>query len=168
MKNNHLEQISQQTGSPTRRRVLGWLVGIINLGVIGGVIAPVLGFISSPARKRPGQREWIPVLDEQALAPGEVRSVTYRRMVKDGYMTAEHRYSVYLYRKTDGSVLAIDPTCPHLGCRVEYKARKSRYVCPCHGGVFDSDGNLVSGPPPTGLTRLPTRVAEGKIWIQRG
>ncbi|MGQ9737901.1 MAG: QcrA and Rieske domain-containing protein [Armatimonadota bacterium] len=87
--------------------------------------------------------------------------------MQDGYPITQRKYSVYLYRRSDGSVVAFDPSCPHLGCRVEFRARKQRYVCPCHGGVFDVDGNLVSGLPPTGLTKLPVRVDAGKIWIRR-
>lgn len=167
MRSNGLEYPEQQPGSPLRRRVLGWLVGLINLGVVAGFIAPVLGFISSPARRRREPGEWVPVLNAHELKHGETRAVMYSLMVKDGYMTAEHRYSVYLHHRSDGTILAFDPSCPHLGCRVEFKERKQRYVCPCHGGVFDTEGNLVSGPPPTGLTRLATRVDGGKIWIRR-
>ena len=37
--------------------------------------------------------------------------------------------------------------CPHLGCKVHYDAAASRFVCPCHHGVFDKNGTAVSGPP---------------------
>jgi Rieske Fe-S protein len=167
MRSNGLEYPEPQPDSSLRRKLLGWLVGFINLGVIAGFIAPVLGFISSTANRRRREEEWIPILDVHELHPGETRLVIYQAVVQDGYMWANRRYSVYLYRRSDGTIVAFDPSCPHLGCRVEFKERKQRYVCPCHGGVFDVEGNLVSGPPPTGLSRLATRVDRGKIWIQR-
>lgn len=167
MSNNGFEHTDDQPNAVLRRKVLGWLVGVINLTVIGGIITPVLGFISSPANRRGQRGKWIPVLDEDQLRPGETLSVTYQATIQDGYAAAQRNYSVYLYRRSDGSVVAFDPSCPHLGCRVEFRARKQRYVCPCHGGVFDVHGNLVSGPPPTGLANLPVRVDAGKIWIRR-
>ncbi|MEJ5250765.1 MAG: Rieske (2Fe-2S) protein [Chthonomonadetes bacterium] len=167
MSNNGFEHNDDQPNAVLRRRVLGWLVGVINLAVLGGIVAPVLGFISSPANWRQRRKEWIPVLDESRLRPGETLSVNYQVPIQDGYTNAQRKYSVYLYRRLDGSVVAFDPSCPHLGCRVEFRERKQRYICPCHGGVFDADGNLVSGPPPTGLTKLPVRVDAGKIWIRR-
>lgn len=167
MSSNGFEHTDGQPNAVLRRKVLGWLVGIINLTVIGGIITPVLVFISSPANRRGHGGKWMPVLNEEQLRPGETLPVTYEATIQDGYTTTQRKYSVYLYRRSDGSVVAFDPSCPHLGCRVEFRARKQRYVCPCHGGVFDVDGNLVSGPPPTGLTKLPVRVDAGKIWIRR-
>ncbi len=167
MRDNGLDTMPEQPNAVLRRRILGWLVGVINLAVVGGIIAPVLAFISSPANQRRRQDEWVPILDERDLQRGETRPVTYEMTVQDGYTIAQRKYSVYVYRRMDGSVVAFDTSCPHLGCRVEFKPRKQRYVCPCHGGVFDAEGNLVSGPPPRGLTRLPVQIEGGKIWIRR-
>ena len=44
--------------------------------------------------------------------------------------------------------------CPHLGCRVHFRADRGDYVCPCHAGVFDADGKGVSGPPAQASQRL--------------
>ncbi|MGQ9541923.1 MAG: hypothetical protein ACUVTY_12655, partial [Armatimonadota bacterium] len=43
---NGFEHTDDQPNAVLRRKVLGWLVGIINLTVIGGIITPVLGVIS--------------------------------------------------------------------------------------------------------------------------
>jgi Rieske Fe-S protein len=150
-----------------RRKLLGWLVGIINAGVFAAVLGPVAGFIGWPLKQHKEPGRWIPVLDDAALQDGETKSVTYQIEVKDGYMMAPRKYSVFVSRK-GRKVCAYDPTCPHLGCHVEYKDRRKRYVCPCHGGVFDEDGSRVSGPPPRGLTKIATKVADGRIWVYRG
>lgn len=41
---------------------------------------------------------------------------------------------------------ALKPICTHLGCTVEWKADKNRFVCPCHGSQFDEIGRAVQGP----------------------
>lgn len=151
----------------SRRKLLELLIGGINLCVLGGIIGPVIGLIVSPARRNKTKDDWIPVMTESELPIGQMRSVNYELVLQDGYTVAKRRYSVYLMRQANGDVVALDPTCPHLGCRVAYKATKQRFICPCHGGVFDAQGKLLSGPPPRGLTKLPARVAEGKVWIRR-
>ncbi len=153
-------------GKVSRRTVLGGLVGLINVAMASAVVGPVVGFIASPLRGGKVRGRWIPVLDLRELQDGETRAVDYEVSVEDGYMTADRVYSVYLQRKR-GKVVAYDPTCPHLGCHVEYKERKRRYVCPCHGGVFDEDGKHLSGPPPRGLTKIATKVEDGKVWLYK-
>jgi len=39
---------------------------------------------------------------------------------------------------------AIGLTCTHLGCTVA--VTPGELVCPCHGSVFDRNGNVVRGP----------------------
>jgi Rieske Fe-S protein len=46
-----------------------------------------------------------------------------------------------------GEVVALSNTCPHLGCKVHWEIRNQRFFCPCHQGVFDSDGVATAGPP---------------------
>lgn len=149
-----------------RRKLLGWLVGVINLGVFAAIFTPTLRFIADPMRRKKGSDAWIPVIGDGEIAEGETRSVDYRVNVDDGYMVSPLRYSVFLHR-SGGEVFAFSPTCPHLGCNVKFHSQNDRYICPCHGGVFSSDGGRISGPPPHGLTKLPAKVENGQIWIQR-
>ena len=81
-------------------------------------------------------------------------------------MEATRSYSIFLFRRGD-RVIAYDPSCPHLGCHVEFKPRKKRFVCPCHGGVFDQEGERVSGPPPRGLSKVAARVENGKVLVRK-
>ena len=43
--------------------------------------------------------------------------------------------------------LALSDVCPHLGCKVHWESAKGEFLCPCHDGHFDAEGNPVSGPP---------------------
>jgi menaquinol-cytochrome c reductase iron-sulfur subunit len=62
--------------------------------------------------------------------------------------------------------IAISSRCAHLGCPVRWVAAAERFLCPCHGGVYDLLGRRVSGPPPRPLDRFYTRV-EGQ-YVQLG
>jgi Rieske Fe-S protein len=148
---------------PGKRRLLGWLVGIINVVVAGTILGPVLGFIGSPiVRKSTGQ--WVPILDDHELPEGKTREVSFTFKMKDGYLDTERKYTVYLRRFPD-RVVAFDPACTHLGCRIKFQDDKLRYFCPCHGGVFDDQGRVVAGPPPEGLKTHPTKIENGKIYV---
>ena len=161
--NNEPETVVEKV---PRRRLLGWLVGIINIGVFSAIFAPTIKFISAPMWRKKGSEAWIPVLPDTGIGDGETRSVDYHVAVDDGYMVSPLKFSVFLHR-SGGEISAFDPSCPHLGCHVKFNEQKGRYVCPCQGGVFDVTGDRVSGPPPHGLTKLAAKIENGQIWIQR-
>jgi menaquinol-cytochrome c reductase iron-sulfur subunit len=54
--------------------------------------------------------------------------------------------------------IAISDRCAHLGCPVRWVDAAERFICPCHGGVYDLLGRPVSGPPVRPLDRFYTRV----------
>jgi Rieske Fe-S protein len=54
--------------------------------------------------------------------------------------------------------IAISSRCAHLGCPVRWVDAAERFICPCHGGVYDLLGRRVGGPPPRPLDRFYTRV----------
>jgi len=46
----------------------------------------------------------------------------------------------------DGAFFAYDAVCPHAGCTVGYYAANDLIVCPCHGGVAVTTGDVINGP----------------------
>jgi cytochrome b6-f complex iron-sulfur subunit len=49
----------------------------------------------------------------------------------------------------DKGLFAISTTCTHLGCVVKWTG--TGFDCPCHGSVFNVDGDIKKGPAPKGL-----------------
>jgi menaquinol-cytochrome c reductase iron-sulfur subunit len=58
----------------------------------------------------------------------------------------------------DTPYIAISSRCAHLGCPVRWVDAAERFICPCHGGVYDLLGRRVGGPPVRPLDRFYTRV----------
>jgi Rieske Fe-S protein len=65
----------------------------------------------------------------------------------------------------DTPYIAISTRCAHVGCPVRWVDAAERFVCPCHGGVYDLLGRRVSGPPVRPLDRFPTRVRAGRVQL---
>ena len=59
----------------------------------------------------------------------------------------------------DTPYIAISSRCAHLGCPVRWVDAAERFICPCHGGVYDLLGRRVGGPPVRPLDRFYTRVS---------
>jgi Rieske Fe-S protein len=53
-------------------------------------------------------------------------------------------------------------TCTHLGCLVKWDQPSKRFLCPCHGGIYNENGEVVAGPPPAGIREYKT-IASGTI-----
>ena len=64
--------------------------------------------------------------------------------------------------------IAISSRCMHLGCPVRYVDAAQRFICPCHGGVYDFRGKVAGGPPVRPLDRFYTRVTPDGRYVQIG
>jgi quinol---cytochrome c reductase iron-sulfur subunit, bacillus type len=61
--------------------------------------------------------------------------------------------------------IALSSRCMHLGCPVRYVQAAERFICPCHGGVYDFRGMVAGGPPVRPLDRFYTRLNNGLVEI---
>jgi Rieske Fe-S protein len=68
-------------------------------------------------------------------------------------------------RNKDQPYVAISNRCMHLGCPVRYIQASQRFVCPCHGGVYQFEGKVEGGPPVRPLDRFYTRVRRGRVEV---
>jgi thiosulfate dehydrogenase [quinone] large subunit len=68
-----------------------------------------------------------------------------------------------LIRESDGSLKAFSAVCTHAGCTVGYEG--GVIICPCHGGEFSAEaGEVIAGPPPSGLAPKKVLEAGGQIY----
>ena len=64
--------------------------------------------------------------------------------------------------------VALSSRCMHLGCPVRYVSAAERFICPCHGGVYDFRGLVAAGPPVRPLDRFYTRVNKTSGLVEIG
>ena len=141
-----------------RRNVLTWGLWAV-LGIIAG--ASALPLAELVLRRTAGKRlKFVPVLDLYDMPEVGVKKL---ELSLAGGPAPDTR--IFLKKDTAGVLTAISATCTHLGCLINYNRLKGRFICPCHGGVYDGEGNVISGPPPRALDRLPVKVESGRILV---
>jgi cytochrome b6-f complex iron-sulfur subunit len=60
----------------------------------------------------------------------------------------------------------LNAVCTHLGCVVPWNAAENKFICPCHGSQYNSQGKVVRGPAPLSLALVHTNVTDdGKISL---
>jgi menaquinol-cytochrome c reductase iron-sulfur subunit len=61
--------------------------------------------------------------------------------------------------------VALSSRCMHLGCPVRYVEAAERFICPCHGGVYNFRGEVAGGPPVRPLDRFYTLEHDGYVYL---
>jgi len=65
-----------------------------------------------------------------------------------------------LYKDNAGKITALNPVCTHAGCIVNWNPTEKTWDCPCHGGRFSVDGQVLTGPPQKDLGSIPLEELE--------
>ena len=138
-----------------RRTVLARIVTVAG-GVLSAGVASLVAVVAAPTRLT-NPRTW-----RRAAAPSDLPSdqpltVVLTARDEDGWYETKKQSVVFLDRDGSG-YRALSATCAHLGCRVKWDTTETKFLCPCHGGVYDRQGNVIAGPPPRGLERFNVRV----------
>lgn len=79
----------------------------------------------------------------------------------DGVNYKESVFLIERDKKTD----ALNAHCTHLGCIVKWHNDKKKFICPCHGSVYDQWGNRISGPAPRGLYHLEYKIEPSEVVV---
>lgn len=61
--------------------------------------------------------------------------------------------------------VALSSRCMHMGCPIRYVSAAERFICPCHGGVYNFRGEVDGGPPVRPLDRFYTRIRNGRLEV---
>lgn len=67
---------------------------------------------------------------------------------------------VAAYRDEEGAVHALSSVCTHAGCIVQFNGAEKSWDCPCHGGRYSIEGEVLTGPPRKALKRLDLPFGE--------
>jgi cytochrome b6-f complex iron-sulfur subunit len=61
---------------------------------------------------------------------------------------------------------AVNPTCTHRGCIVEWKADQKAFICPCHDAKFSLDGKVLKSPAEKPLPTYEAKVEGDSLLVK--
>ncbi|MDJ0677581.1 MAG: ubiquinol-cytochrome c reductase iron-sulfur subunit [Calothrix sp. MO_167.B42] len=70
-------------------------------------------------------------------------------------------------KSNSANLIAVNPTCPHLGCTVDWEAEENIFLCPCHASEFTTDGKVQNGPATEPLPTYETKIAGKSVMVRR-
>lgn len=145
----------------------------IAIWAIGGLITvgiglPAIAYIVGPALERSATDEWIRLGAASKVELGLPTLFKVKIQRKSGWIVNDEELSIYIRTDDGRTFTAMSNVCTHLGCRVRWAADRKQFFCPCHNGVFDQEGNVLSGPPPKPLNRYEVKVEDGQLSIRGG
>ena len=70
------------------------------------------------------------------------------------------------FLRSGRDVAARSLLCTHMGCEVAWVEGAASYVCPCHEGRFDAEGQVLAGPPPKPLRLLRVTVSGADLLVE--
>jgi Rieske Fe-S protein len=141
------------------------------LGVLAGVgtllvAVPGVRFLIGNALE-PSVTKWVELGKVADLPPAAVTQVNYSTRATDAWREVTRRGTVYVATADGGATFtALDGTCTHLGCIVQWNESKDQFICPCHSGYYTREGEVVSGPPPHRLRQLAVKVQDGTLFAE--
>jgi Rieske Fe-S protein len=168
----------------TRSRFLE--ASTIGLGAaIGAVVTlPVLGFMVLPSftNLEEGEADLGPI---DNFPEGEFVIASYLANPNVGEVTRRTAFvrNNGLAKSGEPSFTILYSRCVHLGCPVQPNgpideaAKKNvngvelrpvlaqSFGCPCHGGLYDSEGNRRAGPPVRSMDRYTFSIKDGRLVL---
>jgi quinol---cytochrome c reductase iron-sulfur subunit, bacillus type len=160
------DSANPQNSEEACRRVFLERLSII-LGTMGALslAAPAVGFIFAPLSER-APHLWRKVGKVSGFKVGTTVPVRFEDATPLRWAGVTANSAAWLRRVDEEHFIAFAINCSHLGCPVRWLPNADLFLCPCHGGVYYSDGTVAAGPPPRPLTRYPVRVNNGEVEIQ--
>jgi menaquinol-cytochrome c reductase iron-sulfur subunit len=155
----------------TRRRFMTGTVHMAGAVAVSAIALPALGFALGPVFEKHKQPwndvgpidqfpddNYIPKVVTLTAGIGQAgKSTVYVRKRNPSVdKDKPDKYNQYI---------AISSRCMHLGCPVRFVEAAGRFICPCHGGVYDFTGKVDGGPPVRPLDRFYTEVRGGRLLV---
>lgn len=142
--------MTNQVPPPQRRKFLFTMLA--GLGTLIGAASawPVFRFLS-PVESG-GSDEKI-IVSRSDVGQGKAHFFEYRGK------------PAVVLQTSPGNFVALSAVCTHLGCVVAWQEQVGEFLCPCHGGKFSADGQVLGGPPPAPLETLGVELDGDQLKI---
>ena len=142
----------------------------IAIWTISGLISSTLGipaiaYIAGPALQRSDDQGWVRLGSTSKVELGVPTLFKAKITRKAGWVSSEEQIAVFVLTAPGREYIAMSNICTHLGCRVRWIQDREQFLSPCHNGIFDKLGMVISGPPPRPLDRYEVKLEKEQIYI---
>jgi cytochrome b6-f complex iron-sulfur subunit len=138
----------------SRRGLLKYLLlGFSALATAGGVLTPIIAYLWPPKQTSAAEGGAVNVASTVDLPAGM------------GQVFSVYNKPVLVVNTPDG-YKALSAICTHLGCILFWDEQRQLIACPCHEATFNSNGAVISGPPPAPLPTYRVRVDGDQIFVE--
>jgi Rieske Fe-S protein len=148
---------------PERRRFLKWVTHGLG-ALVGAVIAfPAIAYLLDPRNRPARERGFKRVGRLSDLTPGVPKQFVINDVRRDAYTLhpSDVIGRVWLVRgegEESNEVKAFTTICPHLGCSINYQESSRVFLCPCHNGTFNLQGEKQEKTPDGGTNPAPRNM----------
>jgi cytochrome b6-f complex iron-sulfur subunit len=138
-------------------------INLVGLGAIATSLPVALAACSS--------QDTAKVTPVAAPPPTDFKSVgTLAELDKKGFLLNQEttgRPVLVVRDSRDASkLIAVNPTCSHKQCIVDWKGDRKAFECPCHGAKFSAEGALVQGPATEPLLTYVAKVEGDAVMVK--
>ncbi|HSU79526.1 MAG TPA: ubiquinol-cytochrome c reductase iron-sulfur subunit [Candidatus Angelobacter sp.] len=160
--------MSNKEHDVTRRQFLNYTLMGVGGFMAAGMIAPMARFAIDPLLRPKTKGSMVQVADVSKLT-NEPQRFQFKVHKVDGWHEFDEVNLAYIFKQSNGDIMALSPICTHLGCTVGWNsdpAFPNQFHCPCHGGRYTVTGvNIPGTPPPLPLQVYDLQVKDGKVYL---
>jgi menaquinol-cytochrome c reductase iron-sulfur subunit len=150
--------------SPMTRRHFFKVAFTAMAGVITALFSwPLFAFLFNPRSK--DEEKFVKVPDFSRVPVDRPTKLTMEYIDEQAFLRQNTFYDIWVIRHSSGEVTVFSPLCTHLSCRYNWNGNEQIFACPCHGSVFRSTGEVMAGPAPRPLDRLPYQIKDGDLYV---
>ncbi len=158
---------AEESGTTPRRVFLGYMIATAGtfIGIVAGL--PIVGYIVSPLFAKPKDGTWVSLgkVDEFSKS-NDPQMVQFTLTQEDGWTEVKQARTAWVVPQGGGNFTVFNGQCTHLGCAYTWQTQgeyAGTFHCPCHDGVYDRNGRVLSGPPPRPLDTLQIKIENGQL-----
>jgi menaquinol-cytochrome c reductase iron-sulfur subunit len=152
-------------GEITRRELLSKATAAIGALIAAGLAVPAIAYVVGPALREQAEN-WIRLGSTSKVEIGTPTLFKTTVQRQTGWIESQDELAAYVLTEDGRDYIAMSNICTHLACRVRWIEERQEFFCPCHNGVYDKQGNVVSGPPPRPLDRYEVRVEDSRLLVK--
>ena len=139
-----------------RREFINWA----GLGLIASYLPVALVACSDNTASEESNSAAEDTTDTNSIALG-----TVTQLETDGFLLDEES-KVIVVKDSQNKLMALNPTCTHQGCIVDWDKESETLICPCHNAKFAPDGKVLAKPAPSDLPSYEVTESNGEVLVK--